>query len=123
MQQLVLQLLEEWIVRLALREPVDGNAAKKKRTEQGDELMMILSGTVTGTDVARGASVSIEMKVIMLRYEGKRVVWMLSRTSPRYLSGIEWLGFPWLVTQSGGVLSLHMISLISTSTERGNSRR
>ena len=48
---------------------------KMECTEQGDELMTILSGKVEVTDVATGQVVLLKAGDSMFSYDGKRVIW------------------------------------------------
>ena len=48
---------------------------KMECTEQGDELMIILSGQVEVTDVKTGQVVLLKPADSMFSYDGKRVIW------------------------------------------------
>jgi uncharacterized cupin superfamily protein len=62
-------------------------------TEQGDELMTILSGNVQVTDVETGQVVSLQAGDVMFSYHGKRVIWNVLEDVTKVFFGFKEDGY------------------------------
>ena len=68
-------------------------AGKMECTEQGDELMTILSGTVEVTDVHSGQVVLLKPGDSMYSYHGKRVIWNVLEDVTKVFYGFKADGY------------------------------